>query len=326
MELGLRRRCASSPARPRASASRSRGSCRAEGARRRHVRPRATGASATCTSSPTSPARRARAAGRGDGRAVRPRRLPRQQRRRHDDPQARRADRRRLAGSFELNLMSAVRATRAALPAHARAGRGAIVNVSSTAGKRPSAACPDYSVMKAGMLSFSRLVADVYARDGIRCNAVTPGPTATEAWLGEGGLADAAGRPRRGARQGRRRAAARAARRAGRDRRGDRLPLLRPGLVRDRRRLVAPTAAPSRSSSDRPLRAATLAVDARTRRESCRRLRRADARARGARALAARRALVRDARRERAGGRMLASARRSSATATASCTRSRSAA
>src|SRR5436189_304099 len=34
------------------------------------------------------------------------------------------------------------------------------------------------------------LVADVYAKDGIRCNAVTPGPTATEAWLGEGGLAD----------------------------------------------------------------------------------------------------------------------------------------
>jgi NAD(P)-dependent dehydrogenase (short-subunit alcohol dehydrogenase family) len=30
----------------------------------------------------------------------------------------------------------------------------------------------------------------VYAKEGIRCNAVAPGPTATEAWLGEGGLAD----------------------------------------------------------------------------------------------------------------------------------------
>jgi 3-oxoacyl-[acyl-carrier protein] reductase len=40
------------------------------------------------------------------------------------------------------------------------------------------------------VLSLSRLVADAYAKDGIRCNAVTPGPTATEAWLGEGGLAD----------------------------------------------------------------------------------------------------------------------------------------
>jgi NAD(P)-dependent dehydrogenase (short-subunit alcohol dehydrogenase family) len=70
---------------------------------------------------------------------------------------------------------------------------GAIVNVASTSGKRPSASLPEYSVMKAGMLSFSRLVADVYAKDGIRCNAVTPGPTATEAWTGAGGLAEQQG-------------------------------------------------------------------------------------------------------------------------------------
>jgi NAD(P)-dependent dehydrogenase (short-subunit alcohol dehydrogenase family) len=93
--------------------------------------------------------------------------------------------------SFELNLMSAVRATRAALPHMGRGG--AIVNVSSTAGKRPSATMPDYSVMKAALLSFSRLVADVHAPDGIRCNAVTPGPTATDAWLGAGGLAEQQG-------------------------------------------------------------------------------------------------------------------------------------
>jgi 3-oxoacyl-[acyl-carrier protein] reductase len=43
------------------------------------------------------------------------------------------------------------------------------------------------------MLSYSRLVADLYAKDGIRCNAVTPGPTATEAWLAEGGLAEQQG-------------------------------------------------------------------------------------------------------------------------------------
>jgi NAD(P)-dependent dehydrogenase (short-subunit alcohol dehydrogenase family) len=52
---------------------------------------------------------------------------------------------------------------------------------------------PDYSVTKAAMLSLSRLLADLYAKDGIRCNAVTPGPTATRAWLGEGGLADQQG-------------------------------------------------------------------------------------------------------------------------------------
>ena len=102
-----------------------------------------------------------------------------------------------------MNLLSAVRATSAALPGDARAARGAIVNVSSTAAKRPSTGMPDYSVMKAALLSFSRLVADLYAKDGIRCNAVTPGPTATQAWLGEGGLADQQGERDGGARQGR---------------------------------------------------------------------------------------------------------------------------
>jgi NAD(P)-dependent dehydrogenase (short-subunit alcohol dehydrogenase family) len=95
--------------------------------------------------------------------------------------------------SWQLNVMSAVRATRAVLPDMRSRGNGVIVNVSSSSGKRPSTSMPDYSVAKAGLLSFSRLVADVYAKDGIRCNAVTPGPTASEAWLGEGGLADQQG-------------------------------------------------------------------------------------------------------------------------------------
>ena len=91
---------------------------------------------------------------------------------------------------WQLNVMSYVRTIRAVLPAMRERGRGVIVNVSSSAGKRPSTSMPNYSVTKAAVLSLSRLVADVYAKDGIRCNAVTPGPTATEAWLGDGGLAD----------------------------------------------------------------------------------------------------------------------------------------
>ena len=94
------------------------------------------------------------------------------------------------AAAWELNVMSYVRAIRAAIPGMRGRGGGVIVNVSSTAGKRPSTSMPDYSVTKAAVLSLSRLVADLYAKDGIRCNAVTPGPTATDAWLGEGGLAD----------------------------------------------------------------------------------------------------------------------------------------
>jgi len=91
---------------------------------------------------------------------------------------------------WELNVMSYVRTIRAVLPGMKEAGKGVIVNVSSTAGKRPSTGMPNYSVTKAAVLSLSRLVADLYARNGIRCNAVTPGPTATPAWLAEGGLAD----------------------------------------------------------------------------------------------------------------------------------------
>jgi len=91
---------------------------------------------------------------------------------------------------WQLNVMSYIRCIRAVLPAMRAAGRGVIVNVSSTAGKRPSAGMPNYSVTKAAVLSLSRLVADLYAKDGIRCNAVAPGPTATGAWLDEGGLAD----------------------------------------------------------------------------------------------------------------------------------------
>jgi len=92
--------------------------------------------------------------------------------------------------AWQLNVMSFVRAIRAAVPVMQGRGGGVIVNVSSTAGKRPSTGMPEYSVTKAAVLSLSRLVADLYAGAGIRCNAVTPGPTATEAWLGDGGLAD----------------------------------------------------------------------------------------------------------------------------------------
>jgi NAD(P)-dependent dehydrogenase (short-subunit alcohol dehydrogenase family) len=86
--------------------------------------------------------------------------------------------------------MSYVRAIRAVLPGMRERRRGWIVNVSSTSGKRPSGGMPDYSVTKAAILSLSRLVADLYAKDGILCNAVCPGPTLSEAWLGPGGLAD----------------------------------------------------------------------------------------------------------------------------------------
>jgi 3-oxoacyl-[acyl-carrier protein] reductase len=92
--------------------------------------------------------------------------------------------------SFAINVLSYVRASRAALPHLRRSTQARIVNVASTAGKRPSQSMPEYSVMKAAVLSFSRLLADAHAKEGILVNAVSPGPSLTEAWVGDGGLAD----------------------------------------------------------------------------------------------------------------------------------------
>jgi 3-oxoacyl-[acyl-carrier protein] reductase len=92
--------------------------------------------------------------------------------------------------AWELNVMACLRAMRAVVPGMRERGWGRIVNVASTAGKRPSANMPEYSVAKAAQLSLSRLYADRCAVDGVLVNAICPGPTKSELWVGEGGLAD----------------------------------------------------------------------------------------------------------------------------------------
>jgi 3-oxoacyl-[acyl-carrier protein] reductase len=91
---------------------------------------------------------------------------------------------------YEINVMAPLRAMRAAIPPMAERGWGRVVNVASTAGKRPSAAMPDYSVAKAAELSLSRLFADRYAKQGVLVNAICPGPVKSEMWMDEGGLLD----------------------------------------------------------------------------------------------------------------------------------------
>ena len=91
---------------------------------------------------------------------------------------------------YELNVMAPLRAMRAAAPPMAERGWGRIVNVCSTAGKRPSAAMPEYSVTKAAELSLSRLFADRYAKQGVLVNAICPGPVEGELWMEPGGLLD----------------------------------------------------------------------------------------------------------------------------------------
>jgi 3-oxoacyl-[acyl-carrier protein] reductase len=91
---------------------------------------------------------------------------------------------------YELNVMAPLRAMRAAAPAMAERGWGRVVNVCSTAGKRPSASMPEYSVAKAAELSLSRLFADRYAQSGVLVNAICPGPVESEMWMDPGGLLD----------------------------------------------------------------------------------------------------------------------------------------
>jgi 3-oxoacyl-[acyl-carrier protein] reductase len=93
---------------------------------------------------------------------------------------------------WELNVMGPMRLMRAAAPRMAAAGGGRIVNVCSSAGKRPSLTNAAYSVTKSAQLSLSRVFADAYAGRGVHVNAVAPGATSSPLWLAEGGLADQA--------------------------------------------------------------------------------------------------------------------------------------
>jgi 3-oxoacyl-[acyl-carrier protein] reductase len=93
-------------------------------------------------------------------------------------------------GLWELHVMASMRLMRAFAPGMAERGWGRIVNVTSSAGKRPSLTNAAYSVTKAAQNSLSRVFADTYAKRGVLVNSVAPGPTSSPLWVGEGGLGD----------------------------------------------------------------------------------------------------------------------------------------
>ena len=93
-------------------------------------------------------------------------------------------------GMWELHVMAPMRLMRVAAPHMAERGSGRIVNVTSSAGKRPSLNNPAYSVSKSAQLSLNRVFADTYAARGVNINAVAPGATESDLWLAEGGMAD----------------------------------------------------------------------------------------------------------------------------------------
>jgi 3-oxoacyl-[acyl-carrier protein] reductase len=95
---------------------------------------------------------------------------------------------------WELHVMAPLRLMRAAAPRMAERGGGRIVNVCSSAGKRPSLTNAAYSVTKAAQLSLSRVFADAFAARGVLVNAVAPGAVASPLWMAPGGLAEQSAR------------------------------------------------------------------------------------------------------------------------------------
>jgi len=92
---------------------------------------------------------------------------------------------------WDLHVMASMRFMRAAAAPMAERGGGRIVNVASSAAKRPSGSLdPAYSVTKAAQVSLSRVFADRYAAEGVLVNSVAPGAVEGTMWLREGGLAD----------------------------------------------------------------------------------------------------------------------------------------
>jgi NAD(P)-dependent dehydrogenase (short-subunit alcohol dehydrogenase family) len=82
---------------------------------------------------------------------------------------------------LRINLTGTFLVTRAVLPQMLRDGTGAIVNTASEAGIRGGAAGLPYTAAKHGVVGLTRSVAWAYANDGIRCNAIVPGPVFSNA-------------------------------------------------------------------------------------------------------------------------------------------------
>src|SRR5215212_5230299 len=80
---------------------------------------------------------------------------------------------------FAVNVAAAMRLTRAVLPLMLEVGGGAIVNVSSEASLRASASGVAYTASKHAVNGLTKSTAVFYKGNGIRANAVAPGPVAT---------------------------------------------------------------------------------------------------------------------------------------------------
>jgi NAD(P)-dependent dehydrogenase (short-subunit alcohol dehydrogenase family) len=93
--------------------------------------------------------------------------------------------------ALTMNFFSTLRATRAAIARMVDQGGGTIVNIASVNSFfEPDGGTIDYGAAKAAALNLAKSLAQEFGPKGIRVTSISPGPVATDLWLGEGGVAD----------------------------------------------------------------------------------------------------------------------------------------
>ena len=80
---------------------------------------------------------------------------------------------------FDINTKSVIRAIRKALPIFLEKGKGVIVNTASTGGLNGAHAGVAYTASKHAVVGITKNTGFMYAKQGIRCNAIAPGAVMT---------------------------------------------------------------------------------------------------------------------------------------------------
>jgi NAD(P)-dependent dehydrogenase (short-subunit alcohol dehydrogenase family) len=91
--------------------------------------------------------------------------------------------------TLNLSFLAAVRTTRAAIPALIARGGGNVVTIGSVNAFLPDPPVIDYSAAKAAVWNLSKALSKEFGPQHIRFNTISPGPVATQLWLGDNGVA-----------------------------------------------------------------------------------------------------------------------------------------